>query len=127
MTPLTREWVDKAESDFIAMDWLGKAPIPSYDAIGFHAQQCIEKYLKARLQEAGLPSPRTHDLEMLLDHCLALEPAWATMRLGVAFLSRFAVEVRYPGVIPTKADADEAMKICMDSRNMIRSGLGLPP
>ena len=28
----------------------------------FHAQQCVEKYMKAMLAVSGLPIPRTHDL-----------------------------------------------------------------
>ena len=40
----------------------------------FHLQQCLEKYLKARLVEAGLGFPRTHDLERLLDFILLNEP-----------------------------------------------------
>jgi HEPN domain-containing protein len=39
----------------------------SRDLVCFHLQQCIEKYLKARLNEAGIPFPKTHDLERLLD------------------------------------------------------------
>ncbi|NJL91504.1 MAG: HEPN domain-containing protein [Coleofasciculaceae cyanobacterium SM2_1_6] len=28
--------------------------MPNYDAVCFHAQQCFERYLKARLQEAEI-------------------------------------------------------------------------
>jgi HEPN domain-containing protein len=31
----------------------------------FHAQQCVEKYLKALLVAPGLAFPRTHDLTAL--------------------------------------------------------------
>jgi len=40
----------------------------------FFAQQCVEKYLKARLVEAGIAFPKTHDLEALLDLVLPAEP-----------------------------------------------------
>jgi len=63
MTPLTQEWVQKAEADFAAMEWLRQAPDSLPDALGFHAQQCVEKYLKARAQHAGIAFPKTHDLE----------------------------------------------------------------
>ena len=62
MTPLTLEWIQKAEGDFHAAEWLMQQPSPVFDAVGFHAQQCIEKYFKARLQEANVAFPRTHDL-----------------------------------------------------------------
>lgn len=58
MKPLTRGWISKAEGDFTAMEREHRARNnPVNDAICFHAQQCVEKYLKARLQEAGVPVP----------------------------------------------------------------------
>jgi HEPN domain-containing protein len=64
MTLLTDEWVKKGENDFnIALLLLRARKTPDYDGACFHAQQCAEKYLKARLQEAGIAFPRTHDLE----------------------------------------------------------------
>ena len=47
------------------MKWLQQAPMPGYDAVCFHAQQCIEKYLNAQIcttvreairAELGLPA-----------------------------------------------------------------------
>ena len=35
---------------------------PNYDGVCFHAQQCIEKYLKAKLVEADIDFPKTHNL-----------------------------------------------------------------
>jgi HEPN domain-containing protein len=50
MKPLTREWIDKAEGDFAtARREIRIRKAPNYDAVCFHAQQCVEKYLKARL------------------------------------------------------------------------------
>ena len=55
MTPLTKEWVRKDEGDFATAEReLAVTSAPNYDAVCFHAQQCIEKYLKARLQEVGV-------------------------------------------------------------------------
>lgn len=68
MKPLSREWVEKAEGDFAtASRELRARKSPNYDAVCFHAQQCIEKYLKARLQEADIAFGRTHNLVALLD------------------------------------------------------------
>ncbi|MGD0093557.1 MAG: HEPN domain-containing protein, partial [Planctomycetota bacterium] len=75
MKPLTREWVKKAEGDFAVMQREARARgKPVYDVICFHAQQCAEKYLKARLQEAVQPFSKTHDLPGLLQVLLPLEP-----------------------------------------------------
>ena len=73
MKPLTKEWVDKAEGDFItARRELRARKAPNYDAACFHAQQCAEKYLKARLQEEGiafLEDPRSSHLARLAVAC----------------------------------------------------------
>ena len=75
MKAATRDWIAKAEGDFQAASALArtrKVPLP--DHVCFHCQQCAEKYLKARLEEAGIHFPKTHDLEVLLGLVLAVEP-----------------------------------------------------
>jgi len=49
---MTAEWVAKAEGDFAMMERECQATEnPNYDGICFHAQQCAEKYLKARRED----------------------------------------------------------------------------
>src|SRR5262245_6490438 len=56
MKPLTHEWIGKAEGDFAtARREVRARKAPNYDAACFHAQQCVEKYLKALLQETASP------------------------------------------------------------------------
>ena len=98
MKPISAEWVAKAEGDFATMLREVRArKQPNYDAACFHAQQCAEKYLKARLSEAGRDVPRIHDLVTLLDLVLTVEPNWERFRKDMAYLSAFAVAYRYPG------------------------------
>jgi HEPN domain-containing protein len=53
MKPLTLESIEKAEGDFASAQREFRAKkFPNYDAACFNAQQCAEKYIKARLQEA---------------------------------------------------------------------------
>ena len=52
MNPLTLEWAQKAERDYAAIALHQQAKSPDFDLICFHAQQCIEKYLKAWMQES---------------------------------------------------------------------------
>ena len=76
MQLLTLEWIGKAEGDFATATREYRArKVPNYDSACFHAQQCAEKYLKARLQEATTPFPRTHDLEALLNLLLPIDPS----------------------------------------------------
>lgn len=127
MNPLTLEWVQKAEGDHAAMQWLTQMAAPVHDAVCFHAQQCIEKYLKAWLQEANIAFRRTHDLEELLDLILPIMPAWAIWKPTFLILNTHAVEFRYPGRSATLGDAHQATIICDQVRQAIRANLGLPP
>jgi HEPN domain-containing protein len=126
MKPLTREWVEKAEGDFVTAHREYRArKSPNYDAACFHAQQCAEKYLKARLQEADLQFGRTHNLTALLDLLLSIEPAWEILRPHLRALTIFAVEVRYPGESADKAEAREALAFCREVRQYVRLSLEL--
>jgi HEPN domain-containing protein len=126
MNPITKEWVDKAEGGFTTAKREFQAPTdPNYDAACFHTQQCIEKYLKARLQEANIVFGKTHDLSMLLDMVLPVEPGWSALRADLQALTVFAVAYRYPGDSADKNDAQEAVTRCERVRQVIRQSLGL--
>jgi len=98
----------------------------NFDAACFHAQQCAEKYLKARVEEAGLPVPKTHNLYALLTLVLPIEPSWNALAAGLNVLSTFAVVYRYPGISATRVDAKDALKRCRNIRRTIRHTFGLP-
>ena len=67
MNPITLEWIEKAEGDFITVGRELKArKSPNYDAVCFHSQQTAEKYLKAYLHEFEQIIPKTHVLLDLL-------------------------------------------------------------
>jgi HEPN domain-containing protein len=126
MKPITREWVKKAEQDFAAAVQLARRRKgPLHDAVCFHSQQCLEKYLKARLCEAGLPIPKTHNLERLLDLVLPVEPLWAAFRPALQLLASSAIELRYPGSAATKPEARRSMRDCKALRREARLSLGL--
>ena len=99
---------------------------PGYDVTVFHAQQCVGNYLKARLEEAGISFGRTHDLLVLHQLILPLEPGWAVLQPLLIFLNPFAVAYRYPGITATKADAKNALRNCREIRRVIHMGFGLP-
>ena len=61
----------------------------------FTAKQCVEKYLKARLLEAGIGFPRPHDLPQLLNACLPVEPLWSAYSKAVDGMTDYAVDFRY--------------------------------
>ncbi len=90
-----------AKRDEQAFRKLAEDPTLHDSLAGFHAQQAIEKALKAVLAQAGIAFRRTHDIAELLDR---LEdsglpaPPYAD-RLDE--LNPYAVEVRYGMIEPT--------------------------
>ena len=126
MKAAAREWVEKAEADYTAAVLLRRSRKKgTRDIACFHLQQCLEKYLKARLVEASLGFPRTHDLEKLLDLVLPVEPQWGALRRSLTTITDYAVEVRYPGRGVTTAEARTAVRLTDRVRAALRQALGL--
>jgi HEPN domain-containing protein len=126
MKPMTTEWIAKAEGDFAIMERECQVTDnPNYDGICFHAQQCAEKYLKARLCEVDITFSKIHDLVALLDQVLEVEPTWESFREDLAYLSDFAVTFRYPGESADTESAIDSQHRCHRFRNAARDVLGL--
>ncbi len=107
MSPATNEWVGKAETDYAVISALLQASAVAslWEPICFHSQQCVEKYFKARLVEAGVAFPKTHDFAYLLPAVLAVEPGWSRYGNRVLTLNTWAVAVRYPGPAANRMEA----------------------
>ena len=60
MKSITLEWIHRAEEDYTVAKGIIDFHPPPYSAICYHAQQCIEKYLKAILQEQQVKFGRIH-------------------------------------------------------------------
>jgi len=118
---VVREWVVKADNDLLTASHTIKLgeECPT-DTVCYHAQQCVEKYLKAALVLAGTDFPKTHDLERLV----ALLPSDALPRFSAeeqATLTEYATGARYPGwdEIPL-AEARRAVAIARRVRREVR-------
>jgi HEPN domain-containing protein len=121
MKQITQEWVDKAEGDFAtAQRELQVQEMPNYDAVCFHSQQCVEKYLKACLQEENIAFNRIHDLSRLLDLLLPVEPRWEALRPTLEVLTAYAVEFRYPGISANQELGTQSFQDCVTIRQIIR-------
>ncbi len=126
MNPVTRDGIKKAEGDFsIACREMRARKAPNYDGVCFHAQQCAEKYLKARLHAANIQFPKKHDLGLLIDLAKNIEPEWEVVRTAARMLTDYAVRFRYPGAFATKTQAREAVKACELFRDRARMVLRL--
>jgi HEPN domain-containing protein len=120
VNPLVLEWIQKAESDFaVASREASIGAATAHDAIWFHAQQCIEKLMKAVLLDRGVTAPRTHDLVHLDELLRGVIPSWAWDLKELAFLNEGAVAIRYPGAQASPEAATSALHYC----NRLRSAL----
>lgn len=126
MKPSTHEWIKKAEADFqLALSLSRRRKATFHDQGCFLCQQSAEKYLKARMEEAGIRFQKTHDLDKLLQGLLPVEPLWVAMLPALAGLSNCAVEFRYPGHEATAQDLRKAIKEAKAVREAARLALGL--
>jgi HEPN domain-containing protein len=127
MKRLTADWVTKAEGDWTtALREHRARKAPNFDAACFHAQQCVEKYLKAQLQEVGIPFGKTHNLIAFLKLLSPISGDLEELRPGFQLLTQYAVEVRYPGESADKQMAREAVAACKLARAFARRALKLP-
>lgn len=79
----------------------------------FHAQQMVEKLLKAFLTYHNVKFPKTHNLEILMEKCLELDEEFQKIRFKN--LSMYAVEIRYPEefYIPSIEERNECVEIAL--------------
>ena len=126
MKPITQERIEKAEGDWATLMREYRArKNPNYDAVCFHAQQCAEKYLKARLQEASIAFKKIHDLKILLNDIQPVESAWVNLQNSADSLTIYAVKFRYPGISSNKLESKEAVKHCRLIRKTVRQSFRL--
>ncbi len=121
----TTEWFAKAESDFQLAERAAGPPRPLWDGVCFNAQQFVEKALKALLQERGVRSPLTHDLVRLANPIAATTPGLDALRDDLAWLTPYAVDVRYPGKTASEDEALRALGIARQVRSLAWAALGL--
>jgi HEPN domain-containing protein len=134
---LVGQWLAKADEDYQVAVHLLTEDARFAGAVGFHAQQSAEKYLKAFLTWHQVEFPKTHDLGELLDLAEKADSALATALRETTALNPFGVAARYPGdlAVLTAAEANEAFALATRTRDHIApllnaclesSGGGLP-
>ena len=104
-TEFVSEWLRKSDHDLAAAELSLRADETLPDIAAFHAQQAAEKALKGFLAAHGVPFRPTHNLVELLEQCLEVDAGFGSLRDDAAFLTRFAVQSRYPGTGPDPDDA----------------------
>jgi HEPN domain-containing protein len=101
----------KAEEDAEAVGKLA-TDIGIADAIvGFHAQQAVEKAMKAVLAASGDDFPWTHDLRYLIERLNDLGSPLPESLHEIRVLGPWAVEFRYGETIDDQLDRDQAVAL----------------
>jgi HEPN domain-containing protein len=121
-------WLAKADQDLAVAEQLAQLTDPYWDIVVFHAQQAVEKYLKALLIRHGSRPPKIHDLGKLLDIAQEHAPQLAVFRDDCNFLSPLAVVSRYPDyeLMSPEADGTRGLEIARRVKAMVRP-LIIPP
>ncbi len=83
--------------------------------VGFHAQQAVEKALKAVLAASGDDFPWTHDLRHLIERLNDLEIQLPLSLQDVGVLGPWAVEFRYGETIDDPLDRAQAITLANDA------------
>ena len=105
-----RVLLEAAERDASALCGMGDPAVFADEIFGFHAQQAVEKLLKAWLASLGETYPLTHDLASLLDMLKTRGVDIAQFDEMVDY-TRYAVRLRYAGADPDgrPLDRDHAL------------------
>jgi HEPN domain-containing protein len=119
------EWIAKAEGDWEALEILLTRNTPGLrDSVVFHAQQCVEKLLKARLIQLGQMVDKTHDLAALSRQLEAVDDQWNWDVEDLADLSSGAVLARYPGFETSAEEQADLVELASRLRQALRMLLG---
>jgi HEPN domain-containing protein len=88
--------------------------------IAYHAQQCVEKYLKAFLVYCRQDFPFTHNISTLLELC-RIHADWADSLSEAEKLTPYAVTARYPGEaeVVTLDEASNAVRTARQVKSLL--------
>ncbi|MBL7108280.1 MAG: HEPN domain-containing protein [Candidatus Cloacimonetes bacterium] len=121
MNKLAKEWIHKAENDFLdAENNLKSQKIPT-DTVCFHCQQVAEKYMKAYLISKNKSFPKIHNLIRLMELCRGIDSVFSKLKNELIILNDYAVEIRYPDdwYEPTVEEANEALELAKKIKDFI--------
>jgi HEPN domain-containing protein len=108
---LARRFLELADRDIKTFHLLADIPDSDNAAVGFHAQQAVEKCLKAVLSRHEIPFRKTHNLDELIDllkdHGKKIPPNAD----GLELLNPFAVTLRYDLIELETLDRDQAREV----------------
>ena len=114
-------WLVKAGIDMRAAEHDRTAEPPITADMVFHAQQEVEKSLKAFLSWHDKPFRKTHNLVELGEQCSELDASLEPSLRRATILTEYAWKFRYPGEPeePDEEEADEAVELAREVNESI--------
>lgn len=115
-------WIKKAENDLKTAKDEINTEAPATDTVCFHAQQCVEKYLKSYLVFHKKHFKKIHNIAKLIEHCKELSPDFDILfNFEADKLTVYATEVRYGEefFIPTIEEARKSIEIAEDVKRFV--------
>lgn len=115
------KWLFRADEDVAVIDELVQSDPQAYaSTICFHAQQAVEKYLKALLASKGVDFPKTHDVDFPLAECRRVASGELD-DIDLKSLTDFGVSVRYPDdfFVPEPSEASYYAEIARQIQGIV--------
>jgi len=118
---LINSWIDKAEKDLLSVQHELSFPDAVTEAVCFHCQQSVEKFLKAYLVFLGVPFTKIHEIGELITKCEDKDKEISVLKEKADKLTDYAIEVRYPEewFEPTLEEAKEAFEIAKKVKEFV--------
>ena len=126
-----REYADvlfeKAVGDLRVLERLiGQPDLPVW-AMAFHAQQAVEKFIKAVLTSGNVPFPHTHDLRELMELLEQEGMDSPPQAENLSLLTPYGALLRYVPPSDETLDVDWALTVAREVEAWAREQLGMKP
>jgi len=122
-----QQWLIKSQHDLQAAKLLFNSQASLLDIVVYHCQQSVEKALKGYLTYYDVIFQKTHNLNVLLEHCIAFDANFRNFYEIAETLTPYATEFRYPGDIvePSPEEAEQAIAMADTVFNFVTGILPL--
>jgi len=108
---LVQNWLIKAQHDLLAAKKLSIEPEIYADIAIYHCQQSAEKAVKGFLILQNQEFPRTHDIRLLIQLAIRIDPNFENYQETSEILTPYATEFRYPSDViePNLEELEDAL------------------
>jgi len=120
---LINSWIGKADKHVLSAEHELSFSDAVTEAVCFHCQQAVEKFLKAYLVFHGVSYTKTHEIGELITKCEKTDREISVLKDEADKLTDYAIEIRYPEEWsePSLEEAKEAFEIAKKIKEYVLS------